>query len=88
MGAFTSRVTTRKTVPPSVHQTNIVLIYPIAFVPMLLIMPENMFAAHVIATISSLVKVLPPTSAMDAIYRATLDGILWESDQQCKCDLR
>jgi len=49
MGAFTSRVTTRKTVPPRVHQTNIVLICPIAFVPMLLIMPENMSAAHVIS---------------------------------------
>jgi len=44
-----------------------------AFVPMVLTMPENMFTAHAIAAISTLSKVLPcPTSAMDAIYRATL----------------
>jgi len=72
-GAFTSRVMTKTTVPPSVHQTLKVLMRPTAFVPTVLIMPENMFTAHAIPVISNLVKVLPwPISAMDARYRATL----------------
>lgn len=80
-GAFTSRVMARTSVPPSVHQTLNVLIRPIAFVPTVLIMPENMFMAHAIAVISTLVKVLPcPTSAIDARYRATLDAKLKAAD--------
>lgn len=68
---------TKTTVPPRVHQTLNVLMRPIAFVPIVLIMPENMFTAHAIAVISTLVKVLPcPTSAMDERYRATLWQIL------------
>lgn len=64
---------TKTTVPPSVHQTLNVLMRPIAFVPMVLIMPENIFTAHAIAVISNLVKVRPwPTSTIDARYRATL----------------
>jgi hypothetical protein len=73
-GAFTSSVMTSTNVPPSVHQTLNVLIRPIAFVPIVLMMPENIFMAHAIAVISTRVKVLPcPTSAIDAMYRATLD---------------
>lgn len=74
MGAFTSSVVTKTTVPPSVHQTNNVLMCPIAFVPIVLTMPENMFTAHAIAAISNLVRLLPcPTSAKDERYRAALD---------------
>ena len=67
VGALTSKVTTRTTVPPSVHHTLNALIRPMAFVPIVLRTPEKILTAHATAAISTLVSCLPdPISAQDA----------------------
>lgn len=58
-GAFTSSVMTSTSVPPRVHHRLKVLMLPMAFVPMVLMMPDAMFTPHAIAVTSTLVRVRP-----------------------------
>lgn len=76
VGALTSSVITRTNVPPSVHQRLNELMEPIAFVPMVFMIPDAMLIPQDIAAISTRVKVRPcPTSAREAIYNAVLAEI-------------
>lgn len=76
-GAFTSSVITSTNVPPNVHQTFKVHTRPMAFVPIVLTTPEVILTAQAIAAISTRVKDRPwPTSAIEAMYNATLTSLL------------
>ena len=78
-GAFTRSVITSTKVPPNVHQTLKVLIRPMAFVPIVLTMPEEILTAQAIAVISTRVRDrFWPTSAIEAMYNATLTSSLEE----------
>ena len=58
-GAFTRSVITSTNVPPNVHQTLKVLIRPMAFVPIVLTMPDIILIAQATAAISTRVKDRP-----------------------------
>lgn len=63
-GALTSNVTTKTTVPPSVHQRLNVLSPPTAFVPNVLTIPERMFTPQAKAAICTRVMGRPSESSM------------------------
>ncbi len=67
-GAFANSVITRTKVPPMVHQRLKELIWPTAFVPTVLSIPDARLTPHAIAVISTRVsEMFWPISIKDAI---------------------